>query len=120
MKKNIVGIIAIILFSCNSQKKTKSDIEIFKNETFDISLNSNPSTGYSWKWVRNNAQSKVDSISTTYQQAQFNPKMVAIPGKQIWKFKANEKGTDTLTFEYCRSWEANSTVETKNIIVKIK
>jgi inhibitor of cysteine peptidase len=120
MKKNVIGIIAILLFSCNSQKNIKSDFEIRNNETFDISLNSNPSTGYSWKWVRNIAKSKVDSISTTYQQEQSNPKRVGVTGKQIWKFKANEKGIDTLTFEYCRSWEPNSTVETKNIIVKIK
>jgi inhibitor of cysteine peptidase len=120
MKKNVVGIITIFLFSCNSQKNIKSDIEIRNNETFDISLNSNPSTGYSWKWVRKNTESKVDSISSIYKQEQSNPKKVGVPGKQVWKFKAKEKGIDTLTFEYCRSWEPNSTVETKKIIVKIK
>jgi inhibitor of cysteine peptidase len=46
--------------------------------------------------------------------------MVGVGGNEIWKFKGKETGVDTLIFEYCRSWEKNSTVETKKVVVKIK
>ena len=119
MKKVAVSILTLILFSCNTQKTAKTDYELNKNETFDVRLKSNPTTGYSWKWTKNNASKKVDSLSFTYIQDKSEPQMTGVGGNEIWKFKGIETGVDTLTFEYCRSWEPNSTVETKKISVKI-
>ena len=45
--------------------------------------------------------------------------MTGVGGNIVWKFKAKHTGLDTLTLEYCRPWETNSTVETKKFIVKI-
>jgi inhibitor of cysteine peptidase len=119
MKKVAVSILALSLFSCNTHKKAKTDYELSKNETFDVRLKSNPTTGYSWKWIKNNASKKVDSVLSTYIQDKSAPGMTGVGGHEIWKFKGIETGVDTLTFEYCRSWEPNSTVETKKISVKI-
>lgn len=120
MKKAAVIILAFSLFSCNIEKKIKIDYELSKNETFDIKLKSNPTTGYSWKWIKNNNSKKVDSISSIYQQDKFEPGMMGVGGNEIWKFKGKETGVETLVFEYCRSFEKNSTVETKKVIVKVK
>ena len=120
MKKSVVCIYAISLFACNSQKNIKSDFEIRKNETFDITLISNPSTSYSWKWINDRSSKLVDSVSKNYTPTKVKEGIVGSGGNEIWKFKGKEKGIDTLTFEYCRSWEPNSTVETKKISVKIK
>jgi inhibitor of cysteine peptidase len=119
MKKMAFSILALSLFSCNTQKKAKTDYELSKNETFDVSLKSNPTTGYSWKWIKNNASKKVDSVHSTYIQDKSAAGIAGVRGNEIWKFKAIKTGVDTLTFEYCRSWEPNSTVETKKITVKI-
>lgn len=119
MKKVLITILAISLFSCNSQKNIKADYEVNKNETFEVVLKSNPSTGYSWKWIKEQPSKIVDSISSTYIQDKSQPNMVGVGGNEIWKFKGKEIGVDTLKFEYCRSWDKNSTVETKKIIVKI-
>jgi inhibitor of cysteine peptidase len=120
MKKSVLGILAISLFSCNTQKNVKTDYEVNKNETFDVTLKSNPTTGYSWKWVKDNASKKVDSVSSIYVQDKATSGMTGVGGNEIWKFKGKETGVETLTFEYCRSWEPKSTVETKKISVKIK
>ena len=120
MKKHLVCIFAICLFSCNSQKNKKADIEIRKNEIFNISLKSNPSTGYSWKWIKEQSSKIIDSVSLTYIQDKTAINKVGVGGDEVWKFKGKKIGIDTLTFEYCRSWEPKSTVETKKIIVKIK
>jgi inhibitor of cysteine peptidase len=119
MKKIAIIVLAISLFSCNSQKGIKADFEVNKNETFEVSLKSNPTTGYSWKWIKNNATKIVDSISTNFIQDKAEPNMVGVGGNEVWKFKGKQSGVDTLTFEYCRSWEKNPPAETKKVIVKI-
>jgi inhibitor of cysteine peptidase len=119
MKKLVISMFVISLFSCNTQKNIKFDYSVNKNETFEVSLKANPSTGYSWKWIKDNSSKIVDSVSSLYVQNKAEPSMTGVGGNEIWKFKAKKTGIDTLTFEYCRSWESNSTVETKKIIVKI-
>ena len=120
MKKTTLSFLLISLFSCNTQKSVKADYEVSKNEIFEVSLKSNPSTGYSWKWNKKQTLNLVDSVTTTYNPTKVEAGIVGSGGNEIWKFKGKETGVDTLTFEYCRSWEPNSTVETKKIIVKIK
>ena len=113
-------ILATSLFSCNSQKNINADFEVNKNQVFEISLKSNPSTGYSWKWMKDKSSSVIDSINSTYVATKVKEEIVGSGGNEIWKFKANESGIDTLKFEYCRSWDKNSTVEIKKFIIKIK
>jgi predicted secreted protein len=72
------------------------------------------------KWIKNNNSKKVDSISSIYQQDKSATGMMGVVGNEIWKFKRKETGVETLVFEYCRSFEKNSTVETKKVIVKVK
>ncbi len=120
MKIATLTILAILLFSCNTQKAVKADYEVNKNEIFDVTLKSNPTTGYSWKWIKNQTSKKADSVSQTYIQDKIEQELTGVGGNEIWKFKAIKSGIDTLKFEYQRSWEPNSTVETKKFIVKIK
>lgn len=120
MKTGMLIALAIILFSCNAQKWINNNYEINKNETFEVSLTSNPTTGYSWKWIKGQTSKIVDSISVVYIQDKAEPNKVGVGGNELWKFKGKEAGIDTLIFEYCRSWEKNSVVESKKIIVKVK
>lgn len=110
MKKVKFLVPFIILFSCNSPK----------NKTFEVSLPSNSTTGYSWKWINKNPTSFVDTISKTYIATKYKEEIAGSGGNEIWKFRVNAVGIDTLKFEYCRSWEPNSTIETKKFIIKIK
>jgi inhibitor of cysteine peptidase len=120
MKKAAIIILAISLFSCSTQKGIKADYEVTKNETFEVTLKSNPTTGYSWKWIKEKPSKILDSVSSTYIIDKSEPDRVGVGGNQIWKFKAKETGVETLIFEYCRSWQKNSSVETKKVIVKVK
>jgi inhibitor of cysteine peptidase len=120
MKKIASIVLVIILFSCNSQKGIKADYEVRKNETFEITLKSNPTTGYSWKWIKEQPSKIVDSIKSVYIQDKSEPNRVGVGGNEIWKFKGKETGVETLIFEYCRSWEKNASVEIKKVVVKVK
>lgn len=119
MKKILIPVISICLCSCNSQKEIKSDFEINKDEIFEISLKSNPTTGYSWKWKKDATSRLVDSVSAIYTQDKTAEGITGVGGNEVWKFKGKALGVDTLTLEYCRSWEPNSTVETKKFVVKV-
>lgn len=119
MKKVALVILFISLFSCETEQNLKTDYVVNKNEIFEVSLISNPTTGYSWKWVKDNSSTRIDSVSATYVQDKVVSGIVGSGGNEIWKFKGKEAGVETLTFEYCRSWDPKYTVETKKITVII-
>jgi inhibitor of cysteine peptidase len=120
MKKVSIILLAMGLFSCNSQKEIKSDFEVNKDEIFEVSMKANPTTGYSWKWKKDESTKIIDSVSAVYTQDKAPSNTTGVGGSEVWKFKGKASGIDTLTLEYCRSWEPNSTVETKKFVVKVK
>jgi inhibitor of cysteine peptidase len=120
MKKIATLVLVISLFSCSTHKSLKSDYKVNKNEIFEITLKSNPTTGYSWKWIKEQPSKIIDSVSSTYVKDKSEPKILGVGGNEIWKFKGKETGVETLVFEYCRSWEKNSTIETKKFVVEVK
>jgi len=96
----------------------KSDYEIELNENFQLELDSNPTTGFAWKWTNKQSVTIVDSVGREY--IPNTPVLTGSGGKEIWKFKGIKTGIDTIKLEYCRSWEAASTVTSKTITVKVK
>jgi inhibitor of cysteine peptidase len=106
--------------SCNAQKNPKFDYIINKNEVLEIKLESNPTTGYSWKWMQNESNKILDSIDAIYVPTKVSNGVVGSGGTEIFKFKANKSGITSLKFEYCRSWEKHSAVKVKKFSIKVK
>ena len=96
----------------------KTDYEIAVNESIQIELDSNPTTGFAWKWTNKDSVSIVDSTGTEY--IPDAPALTGSGGKEIWKFIGLKSGTDTIKLEYCRPWDTTSTANTKNITVKVR
>lgn len=124
MKKHLLIILAIGLFSCSKENEINPVLnpdyyKVSKNDTFDVSLSANATTGYSWKWIKNQSEKAIDSINATYIPNKVAEGVLGSGGNEIWKFKGKESGIYTLTFEYSRPWQPNSTVATKKITVKI-
>lgn len=79
-------------------------------ETFFITLESNPSTGYGW------TAKVADSAIVTYQGAVMQPDRRATggaaragaPEHQLFVFHADRSGTTTLSFAYARAWERDT------------
>ena len=115
-------IISCLLTACasNELKIPASDFNLAKNETFKINLASNPTTGYSWKWTNKSDINIVDTLKVDYIMNNTDPNILGGGGSEIWNFKAIKSGTKILKFEYCRSWENNSTAETKTFVVNVK
>ncbi len=112
-----------LMSGCNNSKINdsdfvKADYEISRNDSFQIVLDSNPSTGYAWQWTNKTGVSIIDTIGHNF--ISNSEVLIGAGGKKIWIFKGLMPGIDSINLEYCRSWEPNSTALTKKIIVKIK
>lgn len=110
------------IYNINDNKVNADSIVSFYtigvNDTLQLELPSNPSTGYSWFWSNKPSIPIVDTF-----ELKFLPDTPILPGggeKEIWIFKGEKVGTDTVKFQYKRSWETNSTIETRIIIVQVK
>lgn len=77
-------------------------IEPSTGDTLVISIDANPSTGYSWRIGKNDA-----AILKFVEQFIFPPKtsMPGAPSRQMLKFKAIAAGSDAVELEYVRPWE---------------
>ncbi|MBA0882219.1 protease inhibitor I42 family protein [Flavobacterium undicola] len=122
MKKALLIILAIGLFSCSKDEETNPVLnqdyyEVNKNDTFDVSLYASP--GLYWRWVNTPTDVTVELIGTSFVLTKVPEGILGSGGNDIWKFKGKESGIYTLTFEYYGSGTSNSTLETKNITVKI-
>ncbi|MCX7125118.1 MAG: protease inhibitor I42 family protein [Gammaproteobacteria bacterium] len=102
----------------------KTPIKTEQNKTFDILLQSNPTTGYSWKWdATKYAKNLVTLVSHKYVTPE-NKKLVGAPGYEVWEFKAKAGNyrvvqVGHIVMEYARPWEKTPGMK-KTFIIHIK
>ncbi|MBU0651005.1 protease inhibitor I42 family protein [bacterium] len=95
-----------------------NQIQVNIGEIFDISLNSNPSTGYSWKAFYSEDFIKQESV--VYAPDKTKKIVVGSGGISRFTFKALKQGETEIIFKYFRPWEAPETaVEIKKYIITI-
>ena len=78
-------------------------MQIPQGGTFEVTLDSNPTTGYSWAF--SSSSNNVALVSNDFVRPQ-NSRLIGAGGKQVFVFKAN--GPDTLHLRYARAWENNA------------
>ncbi|MFC1570769.1 protease inhibitor I42 family protein, partial [Candidatus Omnitrophota bacterium] len=85
--------------------KSDKEITVVSGKILKIELESNPTTGYSWE-IAGFAGSDVLGRTGKYEYKPDSDR-VGSGGVQIFKFKAKEKGSAKIIFEYRRPWEKN-------------
>ena len=99
----------------------ESEYTISIHDTISLSLNSNPTTGYSWNWANKDLVKIVTSSGSQFMQdTPADKKVVGRGGKEIWKFLGVQRGIDTIKMVYRRPWDATSGIDTLRILVKVK
>jgi predicted secreted protein len=83
-----------------------------RGEELTITLDSIPTAGYGWHPVFDH--NVIDISSDGVQQS--SEKVVGGSTKSIFKFKAKNFGTTTLTMVYKRDWEQNVEAEKSYLI----
>jgi predicted secreted protein len=119
----IVGVVTIscIAAGCGAEVKAYSNpdetIEINTGTQFDvvITLDSNPSTGYSWVAVFD--EDALVLVDQNYEPG--NSTLIGAPGTQTFRFKALKSGQTQITMSYQRSWET-SPIQTQVFNIDVK
>jgi predicted secreted protein len=81
---------------------TKS-FEVKPGKRFQITLESNRSTGYQWRLARPVDQKVVKLIGSGYRSPEV--KLPGAGGRQIWTFEAVAPGRTEIAMQYVRPWE---------------
>lgn len=71
-------------------------------QTMTVSLESNPTTGYTWTAVQN---PELFTITDEYIENEHEEGMTGVGGQQVFLLLPNDPGTCEITFTYSRSWE---------------
>ena len=72
---------------------------------FKITIDSNPTTGYSWRLGAKPDARLVKPAGSRFIAPQT--KLVGAGGKEVWTFRALKPGKTKLSLEYARPWEKN-------------
>jgi inhibitor of cysteine peptidase len=93
-----------------------------KGEVMSITLESNPSTGYSWAAKISDSTVLVLMGEPQFSEpSQSSTPIVGAPGTQTFYFQAADTGTSTVTLNYQRSWEIDvAPAQTFSIIVDVQ
>jgi inhibitor of cysteine peptidase len=75
-------------------------------ERFILTLESNPSTGYSWKFAPPVDGKILRLVNSEYRSP--DPQIPGKGGREYWTFQAIGKGHASITLVYLRPWEKNT------------
>jgi len=96
---NSAGKIVVI-----TKAQDQSKIKVAKNSEFQVLLDANPTTGYSWQIVSYDS-AVIKKKTEKYLPSHEDRKIVGSGGQQLFKFKTLAVGTTELQMIYQRSWE---------------
>lgn len=81
-------------------------IQAAVGDTFSIVLDSNPTTGYSWRRQDRTGDGVVAFTGSRFVPARTD--LAGAGGREHMTFTATAPGTEKLTFHYLRPWEKNT------------
>ena len=84
-------------------KAQEGSVLIPRGGTFEVTLDSNPTTGFSWAY--SSSSNNLALVSNDFVRPQ-NSRLIGSGGKQVFVFKAD--GATTLHLRYARAWENNA------------
>lgn len=130
--KNIVfvslalSIIALALSSCQAAPETLTEynngdsINLKINDTVEINLESNPTTGYSWFLSDKTNESIVSLVDSEYIESGKDEELVGAGGHETFTFKAVSKGETSIILNYERPWgEDIELLETFEVTISV-
>ena len=107
MKGDKVMKILTVLLLCGFRilaADSTNEVKLAVGQTYSISLDSNPTTGYSWK-LASPTNSVFELVTNSYEPGKHPNGMVGVGGVEHWTIKAIGKGRAELTLDYMRPWE---------------
>ncbi len=94
-------------------------IEVEAGESFEVVLDSNPTTGYSWRVTIDPPADVVTAAGSTYEPDSDSENLTGGGGKDTFTFEATKAGEATITFDYMPPGEPSKPAETKTAKVSV-
>ena len=125
----IVAVVAVLLLAagCGSAGQVKVDdksngkqIDVQRNHTLAVTLESNPSTGYRWEVVEVDKAILEQMGDATFKYSGKTPIALGTGGWETFMFKAAKAGQTTLKMVYRRSWETVAPLTTYTLQVVVR
>lgn len=120
----MLGVVLLLAFSCARSNALTlragddgEEIELREGREFTISLEGNPTTGYSWEAVELD-----EEILRQVGEPAFTPESEALgaSGTQLLRFRAVGEGRTTLRLVYHRPWEEVEPERTFSVEVVVR
>ena len=115
----ISGKVASLSLDASADGSTQ---QLKKGEVMSVTLESNPSTGYSWFVTISDQNVIIQMAETENQEASpSTTPVLGAPEKKTFFFQAIEAGQAAITLDYQRGWETGIAPEqTINILVEVQ
>jgi inhibitor of cysteine peptidase len=98
-----------------------TSVQIKVGQVLEISLEGNPTTGYSWEAKESNGPALEPQGEPDYVQAETGSTLVGGGGTYTLRYAGTEAGTARLELIYHRSWETDvAPLETFTLDVTVK
>jgi len=95
-------------------------ITVKPGDVITLTLNSNPTTGYSWQVMEIDNAILLQEGDSEYKQASGTDGLVGAGGMETFHFKAIGTGTTTLKLGYMRPWESVPPIETFTVQIVVQ
>ena len=100
--------------SCDNLMNAKhisNEVQVGVGNTIKVTLCSNPTTGFQWSET---AEISAPGVLEQVKHEFVPPEQTGVTGaagKEVWTFRALEKGTSTVSMEYSQPWEGGQKEE---------
>ena len=111
----IVSCFVVFLAACalpvirvSDYTRDDSQVVVYRDERFNIRLDANWTTGYSWRLENTYRRDIVLFVGNKYVDPNFSDttyNIVGAAGYEIWTFHALKRGKTVLDFYYSRTWD---------------
>ncbi len=110
------GLVLVFLTACEQPTgidltagNNGQTLDITQNQTLNIKLESNITTGYKWNLMTEPNSKILKFVSSDYVgPTPGSQPLVGGGGYELWRFQAVGTGTTTLKLGYYRPWETNT------------
>jgi inhibitor of cysteine peptidase len=94
-------------------------IDVLRFRTIKLTLESNPTTGYTWQLVSPEDRRVLRLYYSAYRPKPTN--LVGVGGHEEWKFRALAPGTAIVKTVYLRAWEGRQPSDkTFTVTIRVK
>ena len=108
----------LLVFLLSSCGPAGNEVNARAGENFTITLESNPTTGYSWQLAKPLDEKIVQFVGSEYVPSRTD--LVGAGGVEEWTFLALNKGSAKIVLKYARPWEKDKPpAEEKTFLVRI-